>query len=70
VKTTEAAASVASNVAAAMRLVQQFLHSSRQTVPILYNGPSLQPQNSTFATRDLMNVSLSHPSRHRQHLRT
>jgi len=25
----------------ASRYVQQFLHSSRQTVPVLYNGPSL-----------------------------
>jgi len=33
----------------ASRAVQPFLHSSRQTIHILYNGLSLSPQNCQFA---------------------
>ena len=33
--------------------VQPFSHSSHQTVPILYNGPPLRPENRPFTWRDL-----------------
>jgi len=32
----------------ASQSVHQFLHSSRQSVPILYNGPPFPPQNCPF----------------------
>ena len=37
----------------ASRSVQPFLHSSPQSVPILYNGPCLPPHNCPFSWEDL-----------------
>ena len=37
----------------ASRSVQPFLYSSRQSVPIFYNGPPLPPQNCLFPFGDL-----------------
>jgi len=45
-------------------LVQPFLHSSPQTLPILYNGPPLLPQNCPFTWRSgphLIHDSLHQP---------
>jgi len=35
------------------RSVQPFLHSSRQSLPILYNGPLFPAQNGSFPCGDL-----------------
>ena len=45
--------------------VQPFLHSSRHTMPIRYNGPLLPLKNCPFAWRSgpcLMHGSLAHPT--------
>ena len=45
----------------ASRSIQPFLHSSRQIVPILYNGLLLHPQNCPFPLED-MDLHLIHNS--------
>jgi len=48
----------------ASRSVQPFLHSSRHSVPIFYNGPPLPPQNWPFSWGsgpNLMHGSLGSP---------